>query len=67
MAIAGRFLLGCNSTYPAGSTGGEATHKLTIDEMPSHYHTLGYDARKNATSLADSGSLGLVARRANKG
>lgn len=38
-----------------------------MDEMPSHYHTLGYDARKNATSLADSGSLGLVARRGNKG
>lgn len=38
VAIAGRFLLGCSSTYPAGSTGGEATHKLTVDEMPSHNH-----------------------------
>lgn len=33
-----RFLLGAGSLYSAGSTGGEATHKLTINEMPSHSH-----------------------------
>lgn len=37
--IQDRFLLGAGSTYSAGSTGGEATHKLTVDEMPSHTHT----------------------------
>ena len=36
--IKDRFLLCCGSTYSAGSTGGEATHKLTINEMPSHSH-----------------------------
>ena len=33
-----RFLLGCGNTYVPGFTGGEATHKLTIKEMPSHRH-----------------------------
>lgn len=36
--IQDRFLLAAGSTYAAGSTGGEATHKLTVDEMPNHNH-----------------------------
>lgn len=32
------FLLACGDTYDGGSTGGEATHKLTVNEMPSHTH-----------------------------
>lgn len=40
--IQGRFLFGMNSSYPAGSTGGEITHALTIDEMPEHNHTIYY-------------------------
>lgn len=43
-ALGGRFLIGADDTYKAGATGGEATHKLTIAEMPSHNHTAGaYD------------------------
>lgn len=38
--IKDRFLLACGSTYSNGSTGGEATHKLTINEMPSHSHDM---------------------------
>lgn len=34
------FLLAAGSTYSAGSTGGEATHKLVESELPSHTHTL---------------------------
>ena len=36
----GRCLIGANDTYPLGSTGGEATHKLVISEMPPHKHTV---------------------------
>lgn len=34
--IKDRFLLSAGDTYSAGSTGGSATHTLTVDEMPSH-------------------------------
>lgn len=38
--ITGRFLLAADdSTYKIGSTGGEKTHKLTVNEMPRHKHT----------------------------
>ena len=33
-SIGGRFLLGADATYAAGSTGGEAGHKLTNNELP---------------------------------
>ena len=32
------FLLAAGDTYAAGATGGEATHTLTVDEMPPHNH-----------------------------
>lgn len=38
--IGGRFLLGADSTYAAGSTGGESAHTLTVDEMPRHNHEI---------------------------
>lgn len=38
--IEGRFLLGASSAYPVSSTGGEAKHTLTVDEMPEHNHGL---------------------------
>lgn len=36
--IVDRFLLACGNAYAAGSTGGEATHQLTVNEMPKHRH-----------------------------
>lgn len=34
--IQDRFLLAAGNSYSAGATGGEATHKLSVAEMPSH-------------------------------
>lgn len=38
--IKDRFLLAAGDTYSNGSTGGEANHKLTVAEMPSHNHQI---------------------------
>lgn len=38
VALQNRFLIGAGDNYNGGSTGGEATHTLTVDEMPSHSH-----------------------------
>ena len=34
------FLLAAGDTYVGGTSGGEATHKLTVNEMPSHKHQI---------------------------
>lgn len=36
--IRGKFLLAESDDYTIGTTGGEATHTLTVREMPSHNH-----------------------------
>ena len=36
--IQDRFLLAAGDSYSAGSTGGEAAHTLTVNEMPQHTH-----------------------------
>ena len=48
--IEGRFLLGASSAYKVNTTGGEASHTLTINEMPSHSHLSVNDGRAVALS-----------------
>ena len=36
------FLLAAGETYQAGDSGGEATHTLTVSEMPWHGHPVGF-------------------------
>lgn len=38
VAIQDRFLIGAGNSYAVAATGGEATHVLTVAEMPSHTH-----------------------------
>lgn len=33
-----KFVVGAGNTYDVGNSGGEATHTLTISEMPQHNH-----------------------------
>ena len=52
--IEGRFLLGQSSSYAINSTGGAATHTLTINEMPSHNHAIDF-----SLSTGDNGNMPL--------
>ena len=49
--IQGRFLIGAGTAYPAGSTGGEATHTLTASEIPDHTHTFKYTGQSVTTGV----------------
>ena len=60
-SIGGKFLLGANTTYSAGSIGGEATHTLTVDEIPSHNHnTNNWTMVVNARGLNMKTSIGAT-------
>lgn len=37
-ALQDRFLIGASATYPVNTTGGSASHTLTVAEMPAHTH-----------------------------
>ena len=44
------FLLAAGTEYTAGTTGGEAEHTLTIEEMPNHRHDLTYIAYRDRSA-----------------
>lgn len=55
--IQGKFLLGMSSSYPAGSSGGEAKHTLTTSEMPTHDGHLVPDSSGGTTGGTYNGYL----------
>ena len=54
------FLLAAGDNYIAGSTGGEATHTLTIDEMPKHSHNLPVDKNYGEASSTERDRINLT-------
>lgn len=58
--LRGRFVVGYDSgdgDYSVGSTGGEKTHKLTTDEMPSHNHSYSFKGADLAGSWKDNNNF----------
>lgn len=51
-AITGRFLFAADNAHRAGTTGGEESHTLTTDELPSHNHGMGYIYRYDSTGTS---------------
>ena len=58
--IKDRFLLAAGTAYAGGSTGGEATHKLTTQEMPSHAHTMYVNNDGSSSSWSPASGTYLV-------
>lgn len=57
--IKDRFLLAAGDSYTAGITGGEATHTLTVNEMPRHNHTDIVINENRLTTWSNTGSGGI--------
>ena len=66
--IKDRFLLAKGDTYATnGATGGEASHTLNINEMPSHNHTQAQHRHKQANKYSNgSGSASAYVYSSNR-
>lgn len=54
--IKDRFLMGAGGSYTLGSTGGSASHTLSVAEMPAHNHSGSITATGNHTHTVSSRS-----------
>ena len=63
--IKDRFLLACGTTYSNGTTGGEAEHQLTVNEMPSHSHNVVYSNNGKYIQLGTGGNQYSISWGAN--
>ena len=56
--IEGVFLLGSSSSYTNGSIGGEETHTLSLEEIPSHSHEYSHITIGSSGGGSTTGLLG---------
>ena len=69
----GRCLIGASTSYPLGSTGGEATHALSVAELPKHtisiydQETTDPNASLCPTSFSGGFGISLAFSRAKAG
>ena len=57
-----RFIVGAGGEYYTGQTGGEATHRLTVNEMPSHTHNYKFRSYDLAASWKDQRNFYAVSK-----
>ena len=57
-AVQGRVLLSASSAYSAASTGGAATHVITVGELPAHTHAASTGSAGAHTHTASTASAG---------
>lgn len=56
--IKDRFLLASGDTYTSGNTGGEATHTLNTNEIPSHKHQATHNIYRGGSLLIKNTAIG---------
>lgn len=66
--IQGRFLLGASNSYAAGSVGGEASHTLTIDNLPpqdsiAQVNQTGSSVAGNTIGTVAAGNWGMYVKQ----
>lgn len=59
--IEDRFIMGASDTYPAGSTGGSATHTQAESEVGSHVHPSIYAPKHQQVLYGATGGLSVFA------
>jgi hypothetical protein len=55
-----RFIVGVGKKYKLNSTGGKETHQLTLDEIPTHKHTMTFPAQSNEIGTSKPINVGDI-------
>lgn len=56
--IGGRFLIGADNTYVAGTKGGSSSHSITVGEMPIHTHSVSVSEAGGHTHMTTVSTIG---------